>query len=92
MILPPLPIDTDHWRSRWLHLNDGTEIHRVARITWENGEMIVGEGLTVCGKFGFLQMPGILSRMYADRCAACCTALNIAQGSGAPYNEDIAEP
>lgn len=90
--LAPLSIDEDHWRSRWLHLDDDNTMHRVSSIAWDTIEMISGNGLTVCGQRGRLQMPGIFSRMYGDRCPACCEALDIPAGQGAPFNEDIPEP
>jgi hypothetical protein len=92
LALTPLPIDENHWRSRWLQLDDNGLMHRVSRIEWQDNEMIAGEGVTICGWRGHLHMPGILARMYGDRCPACCKALGIAPGQGAPYNEDIPEP
>jgi len=90
--LPPLPLSLEHWRCRWLHLDDGHDIHRVAQIAWEDDEMIYGPGVTVCGKEGHLRMPGIFSRMGAPRCAACSVALGLPQGNGAPYNVGLVEP
>ena len=90
--LPPLPIDTDHWRSRWLYLDNESGLHRVSSIEWDDTEMIAGTGLTVCGQRGRLTMPGILGRMYGERCPACCEALALPVGQGAPYNEDLPEP
>jgi hypothetical protein len=63
-------------------------LHRVSEITWEgeDGEMIEGEGITVCGKSGFLRMPGIFSRMGLERCKRCCQIMKIPNGKGAPFN------
>ena len=97
--LPPLEIPTERWRSRWLQFNGrSVRLHRVAEITWwddgtrDDGtpEMIRGDGVTVCGKRGFLHMPGIFSRMGAPRCPACCKALGIPKGDGAPKNTEEA--
>ena len=88
----PLPLDNDHWRCRWLHLDDGLEMHRVSSIEWQDGEMIYGDGVTMCKRRGHLHMPGIFSRMDADRCPQCCAALGIPSGQGAPFNVDIDEP
>lgn len=86
--LPPaaLPIHGDHWRSRWLVLPAWGALHRVAKIDWWEGEMIRGPGTTVCGRTGFLMMPGIFSRMGLGRCRHCCARLGIPQGEGAPKN------
>lgn len=88
----PLPISQDRWRSRWLVLPRWGVLHRVAAITWdEPDEMICGYGQTVCGRNGFLRMPGIFSRMGLKRCPRCCKAMGIPQGDGAPFNEGILE-
>ena len=87
--LLPLPIDDNHWRSRWLQFADNGVMHRVSRIAWQETEMIAGDGITLCGCRGHLHMPGVLSRMYGNRCPACCRVLGVATGPGAPYFEDI---
>jgi hypothetical protein len=91
MTLPPLPIPQDDWPSRWLVLPSWRVLHRVAEIEWEDGEMIVGEGVTVCGRRGRLRMPGVFSRIGLKRCTKCCRALGIPQGEGHPYNEGVYE-
>jgi len=53
-MLPPLPLDDEKWRCRWLQFGDVGELHRVSSIEWEDGEMIYGEGATVCGQVGQL--------------------------------------
>lgn len=83
----PLPLPADNWRSRWLQVGAGESLHRVASITWEDGqEMIAGEGTAVCGAQGRMTMPGIFSRMGARRCPLCCDAIPIPRGVGAPWN------
>lgn len=84
--LPPLALDRDHWRSRWLVLPRHDALHRVSSIAWEDGEMIAGLGTTVCGRQGRLSMPGILSRLGCPRCRKCCRALGVPAGRGAPRN------
>lgn len=87
----PLPLPADHWRSRWLVLPSWGRLHRVSEIVWEDSEddgMRAGMGTTLCGRRGFLTMPGILSRMGAPRCADCCRILGIPTGDGAPFNQD----
>ena len=85
-LLSPLPIDADNWRSRWLVAQRWNALHRIAEIVWEDGEMIVGEGVTVCGRRARFSMPGIFSRMGLKRCPQCCKALGIPAGNGAPFN------
>lgn len=83
----PLKLSRKNWRSRWLQTARGTSLHRVSAIKWEDPpDRISGEGETVCGKRGWLSMPGIFSRMGATRCRQCCKALGIPQGAGAPFN------
>ena len=87
--MPPTPIrlSRKHWRSRWLVLPSWNRLHRVAEISWDDGEvMIAGDGSTVCGRRGRLVMPGFFSRTDLPRCAKCCDALRIPRGDGAPYN------
>jgi hypothetical protein len=69
-------------------------LHRVSTIEWddpENDEMISGKGMTVCGRAGWLHMPGIFSRMGLVRCRICCARMGIPQGNGAPFNVRIYE-
>lgn len=81
------PLDTgERWRHRWYHLGDGRLIHRVSEIDEPEDEPR-GPGVAVCGRRGFLSMPGIFSRMGAARCRDCCRALGLPPGEGAPYND-----
>jgi hypothetical protein len=60
------------------------------KIRWRKDlEWISGRGVTVCGREGILQMPGVLSRMYLPWCLHCCKTLEIPTGNGAPFNEGI---
>lgn len=83
---PPLPLPRTNWRSRWLVNARWQVLHRVSAIDWEDGEMISGAGVTVCGLKGRLTMPGLVSRMSLKRCTRCCRLLRIPQGDGAPFN------
>lgn len=87
----PLDIKTENWRSRWLVFDDWNVLHRVAKITWDTEDMIEGKGMSVCEKEGWMQVPGIYSRMGTDRCPACCKALGVPEGKGNPFNEGIKE-
>ena|ERR1022692_3529153 len=87
---PPLPMEVDHWRSRWLVLQSWNRLHRISEVKWEDEEeMIAGEGVAVCGAKGWFCMPGISSRLGRPRCKHCCRILGIPAGDGAPFNEGI---
>ena len=89
----PLPIPDKRWQSRWLVFpRTWTRLHRVASIDWADEDMIGGPGTTLCGRNGYLTMPGIFSRLSLPRCAHCCRLAGVPRGDGAPYNHDIAEP
>lgn len=90
----PLKIDQDDWRSRWLVFTcSGKLLHRVAAMQWEDAEdMVAGDGETLCGRKGWLHMPGIFSRMEQRRCSMCCKLMGIEGGEGNPYNQGIYEP
>jgi hypothetical protein len=81
------PLLLDNWRSRWVQFLGGARLHRLSRAAWDApDEMVAGHGLAVCGRRGRMSMPGIFSRMDAQRCPACCRALCIPNGNGAPFN------
>jgi hypothetical protein len=87
----PLPLPDEHWRSRWLVLPSWNRLHRVSEIVWDDENMIDGVGTTLCGRAGYLTMPGFLSRMGLPRCAHCCRLAGVPRGDGAPFNQDIKE-
>ena len=81
----PLPTGPEYIMSRWLQ--GGSDImHRISTIEWDNGEMIQGRGVALCGASGQWIMPGIFSRMCAPRCPKCCAALGIPKGNGISFN------
>jgi hypothetical protein len=89
----PLPLPTDNWVSRWLMFPSARTylLHRVSAIDWwvEDGALIRGSGVTLCGRRGFLHMPGVLGRLGGPRCPECCKRLGIPEGEGNPYNEGM---
>ena len=87
------------WRWRWMVLPSWNVLHRVAELEeqweeppYEDERLPHGEGQTVCGRSGYLFMPGVFSRMGLRRCAHCCDRLGIPRGDGSPFNEGIEEP
>jgi hypothetical protein len=88
----PLPLPVEHWRSRWLVLPTWDRLHRVSEIEWEGDDaddLRHGTGTTLCGRKGYLQMPGVLSRMGLPRCAHCCRLAGVPRGDGAPFNQGL---
>jgi len=81
-------LSKNHWASRWLVLPSWNRLHRVSEIEWdkEYGGKIRGHGKTVCGREGFLMMPGVMSRLGLPRCKHCCWSMGIPPGEGNPYN------
>lgn len=92
-----LPFNTqDEWRWRWMQFPGKTDtLHRVKEFLKKEQDDFVGvaEAITVCDLTAEqLVMPGIFSRMGAPRCENCCRKLEIPDGKGAPFNQDIKEP
>jgi hypothetical protein len=94
--LPFRPRKLWHWRWLQVVASRSSVLHRlVTRTAWdrEGDSGIVGaSGLAACGIAGAFGMPGIFSRMGAKRCPACCDAVGVPRGSGAPFNGDVREP
>jgi hypothetical protein len=47
-----------------------------------------GTGTTVCGHTGFLEYPGVITRLGRQRCGLCCDALGLPRGKGHPVNDE----
>lgn len=72
---------------RWLNESGGGPLHRVASIIWDDDDEIVGSGVTACGEFARLHIPGLFSRMGQLRCRLCCLVAGVPPGYGAPFND-----
>jgi hypothetical protein len=48
----------------------------------------VEDGRTVCGYSGALRIPGLFTRMGAERCKRCCRMTGMPHGRGSPKNDD----
>ena len=91
----PFTDDTE-WRWRWMQTLHGDGVlHRVRTFEAQTEDYGAGvkNGTTVCGiSTRWLGMPGVFSRMSAERCQKCCKKLSIEQGKGAPFNAHVLEP
>ena len=74
---------TRRWRR--LHHAALTDDQLVAmwedRCLWERVRLACGQTAA------YVSIPGVLSRLSATRCPACCTALNYPPGTGSPKND-----
>ncbi len=85
----PLPLSGQPF-CRWLVLPvSWNRLHRIAEMNWEDGEMIAGRGVTLCGRRGRMCMPGVCSRLGLPRCAHCCRLAGVPRGDGVPWNQGI---
>lgn len=88
----PLPLPPEWVKSRWLVLPTRGVLHRVSEIEWEDDDCKVhGQGVTVCGRKGWLRVPGLFSRIGLPRCKDCCRLVGIPEGDGIPLNAGIEE-
>lgn len=69
----------------WWVLPAWNRLHAAVEFTY--GSWPVGAGRTACGRAGLLAIPGIFTRMSAERCAHCCKKLGYPQGVGSPKND-----
>lgn len=78
----------------WVWLGLGEVLHAVASL--ENEATVdddwMGRGKTECGLSGRLSIPGIFSRMSAQRCDRCCRATGMPHGKQSPKNVDECRP
>ena len=77
----------------WVWVGQGERLHAVKEITNDADEDWYGVGVTECGLYsGYLNIPGIFSRMSAQRCLRCCERTGMPQGSQSPKNVDECKP
>jgi hypothetical protein len=58
----------------------------------DDDETSVPDGITACGLRGALHIPGVFTRMGAERCASCCEVTGMPPGKGSPKNDDACRP
>jgi hypothetical protein len=65
-----------------------------APLRWDDPDYhaMVTDGRTVCGLTGQLHIPGVFTRMGAQRCRHCCRMTGMPPGQGSPKNDDACRP
>jgi hypothetical protein len=77
----------------WVVTRSYNKLH--APLKWDDPEYhaCVDDGRTVCGLTNRrLYIPGIFTRMGAERCRHCCRMTGMPQGKGSPKNDDACRP
>jgi hypothetical protein len=84
--------DEREWRGivAWDWLVDGNDEHD--DVLHAPGDIVYrdwcAEGTTACGRVsGYLAIPGLFSRMGAERCGPCCELTGMPPGKGSPKND-----
>ncbi|MFE6305000.1 hypothetical protein [Nocardiopsis sp. NPDC057823] len=94
MTARPIAENFGHW---WVYAApEYSELHAMptTAVDPDNPDTVEAfrsEGITaaaVCETTDTWWWPGIISRLYRDRCTACCDRLGIPPGKGAPVNDD----
>jgi len=81
------PLKIQRNLSRWLVFESWDVLHRISQIEWNHAwNQFGGDGVTVCGEKGYLQIPQVFSRHFLNRCEDCCRLLGLPKGRGTPYN------
>lgn len=83
-------------RAAWFTAGLGRKLHAVRDEAWtgeHRAEMeqdwVVWSSVRLsCGRLaGGVQIPGVFTRMGADRCKGCCRATGMPEGKGSPKND-----
>ena len=84
------------WRAiaewDWVVTREGLRLHAIESLSNDADEDWFGVGRTVCGLSGEFYIPGIFTRMGADRCVRCCDKLGFPRGKQSPKNVDECRP
>lgn len=91
-------IDVDPLESRrvaewdWV-VNASNRVLHAPRV-WDDPEYMAytEHGQTVCGYRGWLNIPGVFSRLDVPRCRTCCRIVGMPEGEGSPKNDDRCRP
>lgn len=84
--------------AEWDWVTDGKSrcLHHLASIEgtvadWD--DCAGGPGVASCGRVGeWWTIPGLFTRMGANRCRSCCKAVGYPWGKGSPKNDDACRP
>lgn len=70
----------------WVVFPNYGRLHHLAESEghWEQYD----QGVTSCGRRGMLAIPGLFTRMGAERCNRCCDKVGYPRGKGSPKNDD----
>lgn len=74
----------------WWVLPTWKRLHAAVEFTYDDWPF--GDGLTACGHRGRLGIPGLFTRMGAQRCSHCCDRLGFPRGIGSPKNDKACRP
>jgi hypothetical protein len=82
-------VDQDWLVTRaWNRLHHATLTNDQLQVMYDDRFLTAPVKLT-CGRTAaYVSIPGILTRIGAERCIGCCTALGYPQGAGSPKNVD----
>lgn len=82
------------WWATWVYFSAEDEsalLHRIENVEWDWEYPSAGLGVMKCGRSGFVEVPGVLSRLYCTRCPVCCAVVGVPEGKGTPFNSGIEE-
>jgi hypothetical protein len=85
--------EADIWAYDWAQIGSrGVLLHAPVFTDQQRADLwedVAGTGSTLCGQHDvYLHIPGVLSRMGADRCERCCDRAGYPHGRGSPKNDD----
>jgi hypothetical protein len=85
-------------RLDWLVSRSWNRLHHADLSPQDAADLIDEGGLDgpvrlSCGQTAaWVSIPGVFTRMGAERCTGCCRALGYAAGKGSPKNDDAIRP
>lgn len=80
---------TEYARVDWVVFGEWQRLHNAVELTPDEHEWCYRSVKTACGlQPDRAYVPGIFTRMGADRCAHCCDRSGFPRGIGSPKNDD----
>ena len=81
------------WDWVYSPVNRYRTLHAITEADWDTLDREWGgHAVMACGREGRVSIPGMFSRMGANRCRACCKAMGFPTGKGSPKNDDACRP